>query len=77
MHGADNRFSILVVNGTTENIQIVANILREQRYRMAFARNSIEKSSLCGTIIKLTISEEFCSNSVIIRSVVVSCHGYF
>ncbi len=39
MSSTVKKFNILIVDDTAKNIQVVANILNEQGYQMAFARN--------------------------------------
>lgn len=39
MKSDDKKFSILIVDDVPKNIQMVANVLREEGYQMAFARS--------------------------------------
>ncbi|HHC24989.1 MAG TPA: hybrid sensor histidine kinase/response regulator, partial [Desulfobacterales bacterium] len=39
MDGTNKKFNILIVDDASKNIQVVANILKQEGYQMAFARN--------------------------------------
>ncbi len=47
MNETTKKFNILIVDDTSQNIQVVASLLKEEGYQMAFARNG--KAALAHT----------------------------